>query len=92
MKFTNENDVYIRDTYPGEGKYFKSGVGGIKYSTNPEGPIVGSVGTGLSDELRRQMFKNPEEFIGRVARIRSQGQFESGAHRAPSLIALHEDY
>ena len=92
VKLTNEHDVYVRDIFPGEGKYFKSGAGGIKYSLTPDGPVVGKVGTGLSDEMRRLLFKNPEEFIGRIARIRSQGQFEGGAHRAPSLIALHEDY
>lgn len=93
LKLTNEHDVYIRDIFPGEGKYFKTGAGGIKYSLTPEGPIVGKVGTGLSDELRRDMFKNPDNYIGRIARIRSQGQFQdTGAYRAPSLIAVHEDY
>ena len=93
VKLTNEHDVYARDVFPGQGKYRNIGAGGIKYSLTPEGPIVGKVGTGMSDELRRALFKTPEDYLGRVARIRSQGQFkETGAYRAPSLLAFHEDF
>ena len=88
-----ESDVYIQRSFPGEGKYKGTAAGGFEYSLGPNGPTVGKVGTGLSDESRRELLEHPEEWIGRLARIKSQGQFpESGAHRAPVFISRHEDY
>lgn len=92
VKLYNEHDVFVKDIFPGEGKYQGVGAGGFKYSLSPKGPIVGKVGTGISDELRRMLYEHPEEFIGRIARIKAQEQFPSGAYRAPGLIAMHEDY
>lgn len=91
VKILPEHDVYITGIFPGEGRLAGKSAGGFAYSTEPGGPTVGKVGTGLSDELREELMRNQAEYIGRVARIRSQGQFPSGAHRAPALIALHED-
>jgi hypothetical protein len=88
-----EHDVYVREITPGRNKYKDIGAGAFRYSLTPNGPIVGKVGTGLSDELRKAMNANPEEFLKRVARIKTQGQFlASGAYRAPALIALHESH
>lgn len=89
-KTFNEIDVYIRDIFPGEGKYSGVGAGGFYYSLEPDGKIVGKVGTGFSDELRKYMWEHPEEFIGRVARVKYQEKFPSGALRAPVFLALHE--
>jgi hypothetical protein len=91
FKFMPESDVVIRGTFPGAGKYEGTGVGGFEYSLPGKTDVLGRVGTGLSDELRREMFKSPEAYVGRTARIHSMGQFPSGAHRAPGLIAMHED-
>ena len=92
MKFMDEHDVHLREVFPGEGKYQGNAAGGFRYSDTPEGPILGEVGTGLSDEMRRDMFANPASYIGRVARVRAQQKFPSGALRAPALLSLHEDY
>ena len=51
-KFRRDHDVYVRAFYPGEGKYKNKGVGGFLFSHSPDGPIVGRVGTGLSDAQR----------------------------------------
>jgi hypothetical protein len=91
-KVLPESDVHLTGTFPGKGKYTGRGVGGFNYALQPGGPTIGEVGTGLDDDLRMQAFQRPADFIGRVARIRSQGQFASGAHRAPALLAIHEDY
>ena len=91
-KKLEESDVHITDVFPGAGKYKGTAAGGFGYALEAGGPRVGEVGTGLTDDLRRQMWKDREEHVGRVARIRSQEQHPSGAWRAPSLIALHEDY
>lgn len=91
-KLTEDSDVHITSVFPGEGKYLEQGAGGFEYSLEPGGKGVGRVGTGFSDETRRDMMQNPDKYIGRVARIRSQQQLPSGAYRAPSFKALHEDY
>jgi len=91
-KRLEESDVHITDVFPGGGKYQGTGAGGFGYALAPGGPRAGEVGTGLSDELRAQLLADPAAYIGRVARIRSQEQYPSGAWRAPALIAMHEDY
>lgn len=91
-KFMDEYDVFIRGFYPGSGKYKDNAVGGFIYSMTPDGPILGEVGTGFDDLLRRDMYINPSEYIGRLAKVRSQQVLPSGALRAPALLSLHEDY
>jgi hypothetical protein len=90
VKLRPEADVTIRKVFPGEGKLEGKGAGGFEYSVDDSGQIVGRVGTGFSQAVREDMRSHPEQWIDRIARIRSQGQFESGAHRAPSFIARHE--
>ncbi len=90
-KLTDEYDVHIKDIFPGEGKYKNIGAGGIVYSRDPEpDKIVGRVGTGFSDDLRKELWQNKQDYIGRTARVKSQAIFPSGALRAPSFISLHE--
>lgn len=90
-KFTVEHDVYVRDFFPGEGKYCGVAVGGFLFSHTPTGPIVGKVGTGLSDAQRRDMRERPEQYVGTVARVKAQEKFSSGALRAPSFRGWHLD-
>jgi hypothetical protein len=92
VKPEEEADIYIKRIFPGEGELEGKGAGGFEYSLTPDGPVVGRVGTGMDRNVRADMFKNPNMYIGRKARIRAQEQFPSGAWRAPSFIALHEDY
>ena len=91
-KILPESDVWIREIVPGENRLKDVGAGGFGYSLGPMGNVVGRVGTGFSEEARKEMLAEPEKWIGRLARIRSQGQFPGGAHRAPAFLALHEDY
>lgn len=92
VKFRPEADVRIRSIFPGAGRLAGKGAGGFYYSL-PEGEEeVGKVGTGFSDATRRALLEDPESFIGRLARISTQKQFPGGAYRAPSFLALHEDY
>lgn len=91
LKFRDNVDVYIREIYPaikqstGEAK---NEAGGIRYSLTPRGPIVGNVGTGYSRAQRIDLLDNPMNYIGNVARIKSQQQFRSGAFRTPVFVTM----
>ena len=91
IKLTAEHDVHVQDIFPGEGK-LTGMAGGIRYSLDPAGPAVGEVGSGFSHATLADLSADPEAYKGRVARIRAQSQFPSGAYRAPSFLAWHEDY
>ncbi len=90
-KFSKDHDVYIRDFFEGEGKYKNNAVGGFMYSHDIDSPIVGRVGTGLSDSLRKDMFENPGKYKGLVARIKAADKYPSGALRAPAFSDWHLD-
>ena len=90
VKTYPESDVHIRNVFPGEKGLAGIGAGGFDYADSPEGKVLGRVGTGFSEETRRDMLEHPEEWVGRIARIKSQQQFPSGAHRAPVFISRHE--
>jgi ADP-ribose pyrophosphatase YjhB (NUDIX family)/energy-coupling factor transporter ATP-binding protein EcfA2 len=91
-KLFDEHDVFVRGFFPGQGKWKDKGVGGFVYSHEPEGPIAGEVGTGFTDAMRQEFFNNPDEYVGRRARVQSTAKLRSGALFQPSLLALHEDY
>lgn len=91
-KLVDDYDVYITGTFPGEGKYTDNAIGGFTYGLEPGGETVGRIGTGFTDEFRRDAFLQGDAYKGRIARIRSQNTFPSGAHRAPAFLGLHEDY
>lgn len=90
-KLQEDYDVYIRGVYPGENKYEGVAAGGFEYSFKPKGPIVGRVGTGLSDEMRKKLWEKPEEYVGLPARIFAQQQLPSGALRMPVFKDLRPD-
>ena len=92
VKPTTEHDVVIRDIFPGGGRLAGHSAGGFHYSLSPgDQAIAGKVGTGFDDDTRRDMLRNPDQWIGRTAKIQAQEQFPSGAYRAPVFHSLHED-
>lgn len=88
-KFNQDHNVYIREFFPGSGKYTNKAIGGFKFSHTADGPIVGEVGTGLSDRERIMMYKHPEKFIGTNVVVRANGIYPSGALKQPSFITYH---
>jgi hypothetical protein len=71
-------------------KYEGNSVGGINYALKPGDAIIGKVGTGFSDSLRREMYENPQKYIGKKILIEHQGQYEATrAFRAPSLKKVY---
>ena len=91
VKFSDEHDVYVRRIFPGEGKYLGHSAGGFEFSHKPHGPIVGKVGTGLSDALRKDLHEHPGRYLGAVATVEAQQRFSSGALRAPRFSRWHLD-
>ena len=92
VKPFNEYDVVIKNILEGTGKH-KGRAGAIEYArmNNPD-KIVGRVGTGMSDELRDQMWKDREDWMGRRARIKAFREGDTGALYGPVFLALHESY
>ena len=91
FKFKDDHDVYIKDIFEGDGKYKGKAAGGFTYSHTPNGPVVGKVGTGLNDALRKHMYDNPEKYKGMVAKIHAMKKMESGALFQPSFQGFHLD-
>lgn len=91
-KITDEHDVQITGTFPGQGRRAQT-VGGLTYA-HPDEPdkTVGRVGSGLTEETLQDIARDPSGFIGRIARLKAQERLPSGALRAPVFLALHEDY
>lgn len=89
-KLFNEADVHILGVLPGAKKWENKGVGAFVYSNDKGGLPHGEVGSGFSDELRKSMYENPHDYIGRVARVRYTKKLPSGALFQPSLIAMHD--
>lgn len=90
LKFGDEWDMYIREIEPTT-KGGKKMAGYFTYSEKPNGEILGKVGSGLTDENRIDMYKNPNKFIGRVATIRGMSRTKKGSIRAPVFSHLRVD-
>lgn len=91
-KIRPTQDVFVRGFFSGEGKYKGRAVGGFYYSRTRNGPIIGRVGTGLSDSLREEMKTNPRKFLGKAVEVTSQGEFpKTKALRAPSFERMRID-
>lgn len=90
IPFRGHEQVYIRDVYPmkRKGKAVEA-AGGFTYSLKPGGPVVGKVGTGFTEEKRREIWKARKKIKDVKAVIESSGKYPSGAHRAPSFVAFH---
>lgn len=83
VKFKPQDDVFVREVFSKSRGRAKGHAGGFAYSMTPDGPVVGKVGTGFNHTMRKDMLENPERYVGRVAKVRSQGPYPSGALRAP---------
>lgn len=90
-KVLSDYDVMIRDIFKADTDRGDM-AGGFTYSYPDSEEIAGRVGTGFTDEMRKDMWAHPENYIGQIARVHSQEQLErSLALRAPSFIALKGD-
>jgi hypothetical protein len=82
-KLFKDYDVQIQKIFPGQGKYQGRGAGGFVYTYPNTDKIVGRVGSGFTDQLRKDMYAHPKKYEGIVARVLAQEQLPSGALRTP---------
>jgi hypothetical protein len=87
FKLRPDVDARVVGVFPGKRKY--EGVAGGLVVKLPGKDVTTRVGTGFSDKFRGQLARNPEKFIGRVARVETQQVFPSGKLRAPSFKDFH---
>ena len=87
VKFRPDVDVEVVGVTKGKGKHEKR-IGALKVKL-PGKSALTNVGTGLSDRLREQIARNPDNYIGRVAKVQTQRVFASGKLRAPSFKEFH---
>ena len=88
-KFRPDVDAEVVGVTPGQGKH-TGRIGALRVRL-PGRDAITNVGTGLSDALRDEIAKDPNKFIGFVAKIRTQQVFPSGRLRAPSFSEWHLD-
>lgn len=89
-KIVAETDVHIRKILPGTGRLANS-AGSFLYSRTANGPIVGKVGSGLSDKLRSDMWHNQERYKKSVARVAYEKSSKQGTLYAPRYAGIHVD-
>jgi len=89
IKFRPDVDAEVVDVFPGKGKH-EGRAGGVLVKV-PGSETTTRVGTGFSDQMRKELWDRPQEFVGRVARVATQQVFPSGKLRAPSFGGFHLD-
>ena len=84
---------YWEDGMPVSDNYYKGLIGSItigKYDSNNDIVEIGSV-TGISDEVRIDMTKFPENYIGQVIIIKAMEETEDGKYRHANYNGIHPD-
>jgi DNA ligase-1 len=77
---------------PGKGKH-KGRMGAIVCGLYVRRKLVRkiSVGGGFTDELREEIWKRCEDYIGRVIEVRGWQVFDSGSLRHPQFVRFRDD-
>jgi len=87
IKFRPDVDAEVVDVFPGKGKH-EGRAGGVVVKL-PGSETTTRVGTGFSDQMRKELWERPHEFVGRVAKVEAQQVFSSGKLRAPAFKEFH---
>jgi DNA ligase-1 len=87
LKAFFDADVVVEDLLPGRGKH----VGTLgAFSVDYYGVKV-QVGSGLSDEMRSEIWDNKEKYIGRMIEVRYQEVTPDGSLRFPTFVCFRND-
>lgn len=85
-------DVYVCKIFSTLKTRPKKMAGGFYFSFKEGCPSIdGKVGTGFSDELRRDMFAHPQRYVGLVARVGYQDITADRKLRMPRFLGWHPD-
>jgi len=82
-------DLRIKDITEGTGRL--SGSAGALVLEDRSGTEVGNVGTGFSDEMRKDLFKNKSSYIGKLVKIKSDAPLKAKSIRGPSFVGFSVD-
>jgi hypothetical protein len=83
------DDAWVVGIQPGRNKYEGVGGGALIYSLERNGKPVGKVGSGFTDDERKNMIAHPKNWIGKKITIKHVGQMPSGAFRSPTYNGEH---
>ena len=92
-KIVDDHDVYVtgvfaeEETKPGRAPM----AGGITYAWTPGGETKGRIGTGFDHAEKAEMLKNPEQYIGRVAKAKALGISKNKVLLKPAFHGWHID-
>jgi len=90
LKYKPEYDYAVQSVFPATIKKGIPRAGGIIAYDAATG-VTTKVGTGFTHLELQDMLKNPDEYVGRVAKISAMEQHPSGKLRSPSFITWHLD-
>lgn len=87
FKFRPDVDAEVVDVFPGKGKH-EGRAGGLVVKL-PGAEATTRVGTGFSDQMRKELWEQRQEVVGRVAKVEAQQVFPSGKLRGPAFKEFH---
>ena len=88
FKTYQDGDFYIVGFTEGAGRLKGKAIGGVLISDKPNGEPIAVVGSGFTDELRKMIYENPNEYIGRKITVKFQERTPSGSLRAPVFLSF----
>lgn len=89
-KLSSDADVIIRDIFQAKTKQGQR-AGGFYYSLPNSQKVIGRVGSGIQHKVLKHMLANPQLYKNKIARIKVQDQYPSGAYRAPRFISIRPE-
>lgn len=90
-KIVDHHDVYVTGIFHEEDvkKGRKAMAGGFTYAWEPGGKPVGKVGTGFTHAVKIDMLKNPQEYVGRAAKVKALDVSKNKVLVKPSFDGWH---
>lgn len=91
-KYTLTKDLYIVDFEEGKTGKNIGNLGALICTESPMGVgIRHTIGGGLTDKLRNEIWKNPSAFLGRCITVEAFKVFKSGLMRHPQFLHFHQE-
>lgn len=88
-----ESWPYWEEDCPVTKAYYYGWKGSIEVSGYKDGSLipVGTVSSGLTDEMKKDMAENPDEYIGEVCELQAMSWTKDGALRHPRFVRMRPD-